>query len=433
MNGDLRYRALLALALATVAGLANASWACQICAAVGEDLHVLPAFESGQSNAPAGSSVLTALAVPIYSSLPAASAKVYLDFDGDVTSNWGGYSPGTTPAYDTDGDASTFSATELQQIHEIWSRVSESFSPFNLDVTTVDPGALIDRQALRIVIGGDGKNGAANYWVGQKAGGIAFIGGFYDADPNTVYVFPGNLAGGAPKPVADAVAHEAGHAFGLYHQSVYDAAGAKTLEYNPGTADKAPLMGRSYESIRGLWWYGASLAASLYQDDLPALASSINGFGYRADDHGDVPAAATPLSLIGESIAATGVIENVEDLDLFSMTIPDSHVYMSLTGAPFGAMLDPSLMIYDSAGAMIAEAATASLTETLFAWLPAGSYWVGVGSAGGYGDIGQYFLSGSVAAIPEPLGSAVMAVLLGLSAGSRRAGRKESSTLRAYH
>src|SRR6266536_2649192 len=40
--------------------------------------------------------------VPALSSHPTAYAKLYLDFDGDTTSTWGSYSPGTTPAYDTD-------------------------------------------------------------------------------------------------------------------------------------------------------------------------------------------------------------------------------------------------------------------------------------------------------------------------------------------
>src|SRR5689334_2216724 len=50
---------------------------------------------------------------PIYHSLPSATAKLYLDFTGDVNNNWGGYTPGVTPAYDIDGDLTTFSNTEL--------------------------------------------------------------------------------------------------------------------------------------------------------------------------------------------------------------------------------------------------------------------------------------------------------------------------------
>src|SRR5262249_25565354 len=52
------------------------------------------------------------LIVPVYNSLPGAKATLYLDFNGDFTLSWGGYLNIDTPAYDTDGDPNTFSATE---------------------------------------------------------------------------------------------------------------------------------------------------------------------------------------------------------------------------------------------------------------------------------------------------------------------------------
>src|SRR3712207_6232654 len=39
---------------------------------------------------------------PALNSKPGAHAKLYLDFNGDTTSTWGSYRPGTTPAFDTD-------------------------------------------------------------------------------------------------------------------------------------------------------------------------------------------------------------------------------------------------------------------------------------------------------------------------------------------
>src|SRR5581483_2667975 len=76
-------------------------------------------------------------AVPALNSDPAAADGLYLDFVGDNTPNWGSNHPGTTPAFTTDGDPTTFSDSELADINEIWSRVAEKFSPFNLNVTTV--------------------------------------------------------------------------------------------------------------------------------------------------------------------------------------------------------------------------------------------------------------------------------------------------------
>ena len=80
------------------------------------------------------------LNVPAYNSNPSATATIYLDFDGDFTATWGTYHPGTTPAYDTDGDPTTFTADELVNIQQIFLGISEEFSAFNVNVTTVNPG-----------------------------------------------------------------------------------------------------------------------------------------------------------------------------------------------------------------------------------------------------------------------------------------------------
>src|SRR5688500_6537945 len=91
--------------------------------------------------------LFTAQAAGGLSSIPAlnsnlgAKATLYLDFDGDGAMSWGSYSVPQTPAYDRDGDGSTFSDAELDAIRQIWARVSEKFSPFSISVTTVNPGA----------------------------------------------------------------------------------------------------------------------------------------------------------------------------------------------------------------------------------------------------------------------------------------------------
>src|SRR2546427_10732730 len=75
--------------------------------------------------------------VPLLSSDPSATVKVYLDFDGDAATTWNGFSVPATPAYDLDGDPTSFNDTELSNIRQIWARVAEKFSPFNVDVTTI--------------------------------------------------------------------------------------------------------------------------------------------------------------------------------------------------------------------------------------------------------------------------------------------------------
>ena len=360
------------------------------------------------------------LNVPAYNSLPGAHAAVYLDFDGDFTPSWHGYTPGQTPAYSTDPDATSFSAQELTNIHEIWSRVSEKFSPFNLNVTTVDPGDRDDRKTLHVVIGGDGRNGGGDYWLGFRAGGVAWAGGFYTSASNTVFVFPGNLINGDPKRVGEASSHESGHGFGLAHQSLYGPQGQFIDEYNPGNAQRAPVMGRSYDAARGLWWRGPTITVNTIQDDLLDISNPItNAFGYRADDHGNTIGSATALAQNGNEVSGFGIIEQTMDADYFTFDTAAGDVSFFLDVAPFGAMLDASLSLYSSTGLLLGSSATASLGESLSMTLPGGIYSLAVASAGNYADIGQYFLTGTIVAVPEPAALSLMA-LGGLPLARRR-------------
>ena len=367
-----------------------------------------------------------ALIVPAYNSLPGAHAKIYLDFVGDNTPTWGTYSPGVTPAYDTDGNPTDFSAQELENIRQIWMGVVEKYSPFNINVTTVDPGNLNNLETSKIVIGGSGT------WAPAGVGGIAIQGSFANAGfVNQAYVFPGHLANGTPKYVAEAAAHEAGHGFGLNHQSQYDANGNLVAEYNPGDADRAPIMGVSYYSRRGLWWKGPSInGASLIQDDLKILSSSggslTNNFGYRPDDHGSTLATADPLSLAPDySLSGYGIIEKNTDADYFSFTTPGGTAHLIADVAPFNPMLDLSMSLFDAGGNLVASEAKPSLGESITAALAPGSYTLGIFSAGGYGDLGQYWLSGSV--VPEP-GSAAVLLAVALPILARRRARSRSRT-----
>ncbi|NJL83769.1 MAG: hypothetical protein HC890_14080 [Chloroflexaceae bacterium] len=155
------------------------------------------------------------LAVPQLSSNPTARAKIYLDFSGHTTvgttwnSAYNGGQSFTTPAYDTDGNTSSFSSTELQRIQEIWQRVAEDFAPFNIDVTTIEPSASKFSQGKtvqRVVIGG-----SASQWYRAGAGGVALLNSWQRTNDTPVFVFENDL--GNAKYIADAASHEVGHAW----------------------------------------------------------------------------------------------------------------------------------------------------------------------------------------------------------------------------
>ena len=337
------------------------------------------------------------LVAPLLRSDPAAPAKLYLNFTGAPAMNWEGSSVPATPAYDTNGNPTTFSAAELANIRQIWSRVAEKFSPFNLDVTTVDPGAYGQRNALRVVIGGNGA------WTGGTYGGYSVVGSFTGPDA-TVWVFPQNLNDGDPKDTAEAVAHECGHAFGLLEQAAYSGT-IKTSDYNTGDALTAPIMGSSYGAQRGIWWRGPdSNSASEIQDDMAMIAGPVNGFGYRPEDHGQTPAAADALIPSGRLLSGSGIIATTADTDFFSFTTSAGSVSFNASVNPDGPTLHLLLALFDGSGKAVATSDTSTLGQTLTATVPAGTYFVEAASHGGYGDVGQYTITGTAAtAAAQPI------------------------------
>lgn len=341
--------------------------------------------------------------IPALNSDPGSPNTLYLDFHGEPSQNWGFQSIPATPAYDIDNDPTTFSSQELANIQEIWSRVSEAFSPFNVNVTTVDPGnwdltggRSQNTHQLREVIGGNGA------WTGQTEGGVAYVGSFYSTNlPNTVYVFPANLANGDPQYTADDTAHEAGHGFGLQHQSTYNGT-SKTAEYNTGNGTTAPFMGNPLaRGIRATWWDGPSTTAyNVIQDDVSVLTSTL---GLHPENVGHSAGAATVMTVAGNNISASGVIESTSQQDYFSFHVSTAGTEsFSVNPAQYGPMLHAILELHDANNNLITTAnSSVNLFQTITANLTPGNYYLVVKSYGQYGDIGQYTVSGTLAVGPS--------------------------------
>jgi|GEM_PF-1695828 len=377
---------------------------CPIC--TGEGLDQLPVYEAAAtvsgSTASSAAAKSPLSAIPALSSLPSATAKLYLDFNGHTEAIWGEYRNIVTPAYDIDGDRNTFSAAELANIQQIWARVAEDYAPFNIDVTTIDPGNFANKVAVRVVIGGHYSD-----WFGSSAGGVAYIGGFYNSAPNVAYVFEDALSSGNPRFVAEAASHEAGHLFGLEHQSLWS--GSKLVDaYHSGNASWAPIMGVGYYSTRTTWHNGpTSKGPNAYQDELAILASATNGFGYRADDWANVAASAS--AIVGTNVNIAGVIERVGDIDMFAFTTGGGAVNLTLNVAQFGANLDAELRIERADGTVVVASDPANgLGASISTTLAAGTYYIvargSTSLANQYGNLGQYTITGALpaaAAAPE--------------------------------
>lgn len=275
-------------------------------------------------------------------SLPGAPISIFLDFDGHKERSWGTYSNVSAPAY-TGGE---------EAIHSIWADVADDFSPFNVNVTTVQPPKNM-KNAVRVVIGGDGS------WTGSHVGGAAYLNAWADKKlPNVAWVFPDNL--GTPNNIAVAVSHETGHMFGLLHQS------SLTQEYRPGPGDgTAPIMGYGYDVGRSLWWFGQTV--NFYsQDAYTVLGSALD---YRADETGTV---------------TSGVIGSMSDVDTFTFTTAYIDVQTH-------SNLDALVEIFDANGNLVQEGA-----------LTFGTYTVRISSTGissgstptSYGfNVGQYTIT----------------------------------------
>lgn len=371
---------------------------CPICS--GQNLESLFPADIAQADTTTSGALTTSSplsSLPQLSSNSAARVKLYLDFNGNYESTWGSYRNVTTRVFDRDGDASTFSNSEVSTIREIWARVAEDYAPFNVDVTTIDPGSFANGAAVRLAIGGNYED-----WFGQSAGGVAYVGGFTNSASNTGFVFEDALGNGNARYVAEAVSHEAGHLFGLLHQSTW-ANGQMQDEYNAGTSAWAPIMGVGYYANRTTWYRGnTSQGAGVYQDDISILAGANNNFGLRADDFSNSFTSPSSLPTSGTSVNFAGLIGSRSDVDVFRFTTGGGNVNFQMNVAQFGNNLDGAIEIRTSAGAILrvsdpGDTFGASLSMTL----ASGSYFLVVRGSGTYGNstygnMGKYTVTGTV-------------------------------------
>jgi hypothetical protein len=352
-------------------------------------------------------------AVPAYSSNTGAAATLYLDFNGHFEAQWGSHSNAVTPVFSRDADTTTFSSSELATIKQVWQRVSEDFAPFNINVTTVNPGNFDNGNALRVAIGGSWQD-----WYHNSAGGVALGGSFTNDAPNVVYVFS-EVNFGSAKNIADAASHEAGHAFGLRHQSSFDANGDVIEAYRSGTDQKGPIMGNHYPSVRTTWAYGQSsyrdsddnVIYAGMQDDMAVIASTTNGFGYRPDDFGSNTYDAYlmgQLSSYGPVSNISGIIGKTSDVDWFQFNVTTAgRLSLQANVAEIGANLDARLslfrlehhlyngkVVFSQIPVGTSDPST-SLNASVAANITPGTYIAVVSSHGEYGDVGQYTLKGS--------------------------------------
>lgn len=340
-------------------------------------------------------------------SLPTAKHTIYLDFDGHTNGNvtGSGWDDITSPAWDYSGNGPSFTDVEKQIIQKIWVRVAEDFAPFNVNVTTQDPGtealrqsgSTDDRWGIRVVITPDDR-------PAPGAGGVAYIGSFNFSDLTPVYVF-----NTSEKAVAEAATHEVGHALSLYHD------GTSTLGYYSGHGSGAtswgPIMGASYSPVVTQWSKGEYSGANNKEDDLAKITTG-NGFTYRSDDYGNTQASAFALLPQGESVvsATYGIIERNTDADWFSFWSNAGSISLNVDPLKLGPNLAVRADLYNAAGTLLTTVNPANALNASVNYLipDAGQYFVRITGTGkgnplnsgfsAYASLGNYRITGTVQA-----------------------------------
>jgi subtilisin-like proprotein convertase family protein len=327
---------------------------------------------------------------------PGATKVIYLDFNGqnirDTAWNINGFGNIISLPYNTDGDASTFSNAEMQVIQSVWKRVSEDFRPFDVDVTTEDPGVEAlkntggsdDQWGQRIVIGGS----SADWYTvvnppdpASMAPPPAFVSNpdsnnsFYtqvgsDKNDTPAFIFTTDLATQAgatrfDKVLAEVVSHVVGTTLGLrdmgqrqlkdpgpppkFTTVAYPGHGTGATGWSSimGTAFGGLLAGAGVDKELTQWAKGEYQFADPIEDELAQITAAQTGVTYRADDNTAPTALAldTTLSTTNQLVFADkGIIEQNTDTDDFTITVDGLGGILKLDISPFKT--SPNLDIF---------------------------------------------------------------------------------------
>ncbi|MUH52218.1 MAG: hypothetical protein F2789_13520, partial [Actinobacteria bacterium] len=387
------------------------------------------AASSGSASAAAAPALAAGVAASdafLLESRPGASRTMYLDFNGEVVTGSGWNINSNLPAinatpFDRDGDITSFSDAERAMIIDIWAIVSEDYAPFNINVTTKDPGAAaIDRTDVsdlvygtRVVYTNSSFAQSATGCVGSCTG-IAYLNAFDTYATSTTYAhsllqpawaFTG-IAASAEFPTVFLgliASHEAGHNLGLSHDSC--SSGCANGYYS-GQGSWTPIMGSGSKPIQQ-FSNGDYTGATNTEDDYAVMAT--HGAVAMVDDYPDSAVGAPIVDLAVAS--ANGLISTRADVDYMKVSSAGGSTTFTASPSATNPDLDLKLELRDSVGTLVASndptcgtyapsgqsdgVSAVGLGATVTATLAAGTYslavWgVGCGDATtGYSDYGS--------------------------------------------
>jgi beta-lactam-binding protein with PASTA domain len=332
---------------------------------------------------------------------PGNSHMLYLDVDGHTE-----YGE-TYEVWDPDGDGASFSDNEKLLIQKMWFLISEDYMPFNVDVTTEDPGAGF--LGMRAVVDG-----------GEMWGyGWAYVGTWGDGDNNIAYT---GIWGNDWIYIAQAASHEVGHTLGCTDH------GDNTTGYYMGHGEGATAWGviMGWDSYGLGVWDDADYPNANHSDDSLAIITARPGAGYRSDDHASTHGAGATEMIFsggGLELAAEGIIEQRTDVDYFRFTtLTSGNVQFSINEDVIIGIsmtnLDVLAKIHDASGAVLYESNPLwDIWSSFDVTLPAGTYYLSIDGTGqdhpdglpiegfgysDYGILGYYSIYASGAASGDP-------------------------------
>lgn len=338
-----------------------------------------------------------------------ATRKIYLDFDGHLTigTQWnvGRSATLTTPPFSSDANPD-FNDAEKAIIQESFRRIAEHFAPWDVDVTTEDPGV----EGLRKTSAGDLAYGI-RVVIGPKAfttsaAGIAYLNSFNDSIDTPCFTFA--EAGWSAALIAGVTSHEVGHTVSLVHQGQNPGDGEYFGGHGTGALSWSPIMGNGLRPVNQ-WAKGEYQDASSTQDNLVAIANTNSGIPPIADDHGDTEATATVVP--GISMTGGGIISSASDFDVLKITAGRGNIVITPKVSLVAPNLRLAISVVSSTGVVLGTftgAGTAGNMApapiTFFA--PAGGVYYlvfnGIGNGDGvtsgytdYGSIGYYSFTAS--------------------------------------
>jgi hypothetical protein len=337
-----------------------------------------------------------------YFSTHSGPTALYLNFDG-----------GSAQGYTAAAFQSQAGQSRDQAIQDILYRVSEIFAPFNVQVERIyGSGSISQGNGNTTVFVGAVNSDVTSSGVHVPAGFTPSASVDYPGDtkglthqPNSdpydvAFVDPvsGTATAWNDQTIARAVAHEAGHTFGLTHVlsngvndiMTYDSLPEKyfangdftitDLNYNAatGTYSHDSSMIPKFMVPDPTWgWLGIWDTVPIYVQNSYTYLHQVLGTGlnHPVADTGAVDPSYASLYESYASLAPgstfSGSIARGGDTNVFSLTSPYSQTVTITATAPKGSTLNPVIMVFDTSGqTLLAETQYGQLQFNVTAGVP---------------------------------------------------------------